>query len=120
MPAKSYRDLLVWRKAMNVAVEAYRITADFPKNEEFGLKSQMRRAALSIPSNIAEGQARNHAKEFVRFIHVALGSLSELETQVDLSVRLEILHASEGDCFLERCREIGKMLHGLAKSVQHH
>jgi four helix bundle protein len=117
MPAKSYRDLLVWQKSMNLVEETYRLSTKFPKNEEFGLKVQMRRAAVSVPSNIAEGQARNHPKEFLQFLHIAMGSLSELETQIELSIRLKLLSSGEVETCSPLCQEIGKMLHGLVNSL---
>lgn len=117
MGSKSYRDLLVWQKGMSIVEEIYRLTAEFPRNEEYGLKSQMRRAAISIPSNIAEGQGRGHGKEFVQFLHIALGSLSELETQIEIASRLQIVQSQEAISILQRCQEVGKMLHGLAGSV---
>lgn len=120
MGVKSYRDLLVWQRAMLLVEETYRLTNNFPSNEEFGLKSQMRRAAVSVPSNIAEGQSRNYAKEFLQFLHIAMGSLSELETQLELAVRLKIAStASTRDGSL-LCQEIGKMLHGLANAIRRH
>jgi four helix bundle protein len=120
MGVKSFRDLMVWQKAMLLVKKTYRITANFPKNEELGLKSQMRRVAVSVPSNVAEGQSRNHPREFVQLLHIAMGSLSELETQFEVSTRLKILSAAEADRILQNCKEVGKMLHGLANSVHRH
>jgi len=85
---RSFRDLEVWRLGLDLAQDVYRCTAFFPKSEAFGLTAQMRGAAVSIPSNIAEGQARNSTKEFLRFLSIALGSLAELETQLELANRL--------------------------------
>ena len=85
---QSYKDLVVWQKGISLAKETYRLTANFPGEEKFGLVSQMRRAAVSIPSNIAEGQARHTTGEFVQFISHAEGSTAELETQVILSIEL--------------------------------
>ena len=84
---KSYRDLEVWSLGMEVATRVYRLTGRFPAEERFGLTNQLRRASVSIPSNIAEGHARQHRKEFVQFLHVSLGSLAEIETQLELAVR---------------------------------
>jgi four helix bundle protein len=117
MGMKSYRDLLVWQKAMVLVEETYRLTADLPKNEEFGLKSQMRRAAVSVPSNISEGQSRNQPREFLQFLHRAMGSLSELETQLEVAVRLKILSPAEAQNGCGICREVGKMLQGLGNST---
>jgi four helix bundle protein len=118
MRMKTFRDLIVWQKSMELVVGIYQTTADFPRNEEFGLKSQMRRAAVSIPSNIAEGQSKNHEKEFVQFLHVAMGSLSELETQIELSAQLNLLDPTNFQVTLDKCREIGKMLHGLCNTLK--
>jgi len=85
---RSFRDLDVWRLGLELVEVIYRCTATFPKSETFGLAAQMRRAAVSIPSNIAEGQARKSTKEFLQFISIALGSLAELDTQLELTVRL--------------------------------
>jgi four helix bundle protein len=114
MGVKSYRDLLVWQKSMALVEDTYRLTGCFSKNEEFGLKSQMRRAAVSVPSNIAEGKARNHPREFLQFLHIAMGSLSELETQVELAQRLGIISSDDARATFAICQEVGKMLHGLA------
>jgi four helix bundle protein len=85
---RDYHDLIVWKKGMELAKQIYRITKDFPVGEKFGLVSQMRRAAVSVPSNIAEGQARNTTGEFVQFLSHAVGSVSELDTQLTLSIEM--------------------------------
>ncbi len=119
MPSQGcYENLLVWQKAMDLLEEIYRLTRGFPKSEEFGLKSQMRRAALSIPSNIAEGQGRFHPKVFREFLFVALGSLYELRTQLLATVRLTILREADARKTLLSCDEIGRMLHGLIASIR--
>ncbi|HYH85814.1 MAG TPA: four helix bundle protein [Pyrinomonadaceae bacterium] len=114
---KSYRDLEVWRKAMSLTREIYTATALYPNEEKFGLVSQMRRAAVSIPSNLAEGHARRGAGEFKHFISIATGSVAELETQVILSADLGFLDRSMENDLLRRLDEIGKMLRGLYKSL---
>jgi four helix bundle protein len=86
--SKGYRDLLVWQKGIELVKETYKLTKSFPNDEKFGSVSQMRRAAVSIPSNIAEGQARHTTKEFIQFLSHAEGSLAELETQVIVSTEL--------------------------------
>jgi four helix bundle protein len=91
--AKSYRDLEVWRLGLDLVETVYRCTAEFPKSETFGLSAQMRRAAVSIPSNIAEGQARSSSKELLPFLSFSLGSLAELETQLELANRLGYMQA---------------------------
>ena len=118
MAIKCYRDLLVWQRAMDLVEECYRLTGDLPSNEEFGLKSQMRRAAVSIPSNIAEGRSRSHSAEFLHFVSISLGSLAELETQLDLTVRLNLLSAESVEDAKQRCEEVGRMLHGIASAIR--
>jgi four helix bundle protein len=88
MGARSYRDLTVWQKAIGLVELVYKETSSFPPDESYGLCNQMRRCAVSIPSNIAEGQGRNSHKEFKRFLRIALGSLAELDTQLEISLRL--------------------------------
>jgi len=85
---KSYKDLVVWQKSMNLVVDIYKITENFPREEIFGLTSQMRRCAISIPSNIAEGRGRGTRKDFAQFLRIALGSANELQTQVEIARRL--------------------------------
>ena len=102
--ANSYKDLLVWQKAKSLAVAVYRATERFPKSELFGLTSQMRRAAVSVVSNIAEGQGRGSKPDFTKFLCMALGSLLELETQLEIAVELGMGNADElsklrGDCY---------------------
>src|SRR5208337_5175176 len=87
----THKDLDVWKEAMNLAKQAYFITSNFPKEEIYGLTSQIRRAAVSIPSNIAEGAARNSHKEFIQFLYIALGSVAELETQLLLARELGLV-----------------------------
>jgi len=87
MKVRSYKDLSVWQIVMQLVVECYRVTDTFPRSEEFGLKSQMRRAAVSIPSNVAEGNVRHSSNEYCRFLSIALGSAAELETQIELARR---------------------------------
>ena len=115
---KSYRELMVWRKSMDLAEKVYRVTNDFPREEVFGLVSQMRRAAVSIPSNIAEGQSRNSTGEFLHFLGISRGSLAELETQGELAGRLNYLTPRQQESLAEECVEIGKMLNGLMRSLR--
>lgn len=114
---QSYRDLLVWQKSMALAKALYKLTADFPSEEKFGLISQMRRAAVSVPSNIAEGQARNTTGEFVQFISHAEGSLAELDTQLTLAVELDFLSAEKAGSSLDAIAELRRMLNSLRRSV---
>ncbi len=115
---KSYRDLEVWQKAMALAQEIYRGTARFPSDEKFGLVSQMRRAAVSIPSNLAEGHARTGEREFLHFVSIALGSTAELETQVLLSCNLGFLPEEDKEDLLNQLGSIGRMLRGLQRSLK--
>ncbi len=112
---RSHKDLNVWKEAMGLAKEIYSLTTDFPREEIYGLVSQMRRAAVSIPSNIAEGAARGSHKDFIRFLYFALGSLAELETQLLLSVELGYMNNNE---MSGRINEIRRMLIGLIKSLR--
>lgn len=115
---KSHKDLDVWTKSIDLVTEIYRVTNEFPKEEIYGITNQMRRAAVSIPSNISEGAARHHPKEFVRFLYMALGSASELETQLIISEKLMFISNIEGDKCQEEINSIRKMLIGLIKSIQ--
>jgi four helix bundle protein len=112
-----YRDLKVWRLAMELAEDVYKLCTGFPKQEVYGLTSQLQRAVVSIPSNIAEGQARNSNKEFNHFLGIARGSLAELETQIMLAQRLDYLTTEKTNSALEKAEEIGKMLKGLQKTI---
>lgn len=114
---KSYQDLEVWRKAMVLTKDIYRVTVSFSGEEQFGLINQMRRAAVSIPSNIAEGHARAGKNEFRHFVSVAMGSTAELETQILLSADLGYLQEPEKESVLTQLDAIGKMLRGLYKSL---
>ena len=114
---KGFKDLLVWQRGMALARLIYQITRQFPNEEKFGLVSQMRRAAVSVPSNIAEGQARHSTGEFVQFISHAEGSLAELETQLRLSVELGFCQEREGHEMLALMEELRKMLNALRRKL---
>ena len=114
---QSYRDLLVWQKSIALAKTIYKLTAAFPLEEKFGLISQMRRAAVSVPSNIAEGQARNTTGEFVQFISHAEGSLAELDTQLALAVELGFLMLDKTNSCADSIDELRRMLNGLRRVV---
>lgn len=116
-PNRSYEDLQVWRKSIALCKQVYVISKLFPKEELFGLTSQMRRAAVSIASNIAEGCARNSTKEFNQFIAVALGSAAELKTQIIICQEIGLLKAEIGDSLRLQTVEIEKMLAGLQNSL---
>ena len=113
----SYQELIVWQKSMDLAVEIYRLTRQFPAEERYGITSQMRRAATSIPANIAEGQARRSTGEFLQSLGVARGSLAELETFLTLSTRLNMTTPEDSERLLSDCVEINKMLNALIKSL---
>jgi four helix bundle protein len=114
---KSYRDLKVWQKAMDIAEAVHVHTIEFPKQEIYGLTSQLRRAAVSVPSNIAEGHNRDSTKEFLRFLAIAQGSLAELETQLMLASRFQYLSSDILASLLAQADEVGKMLRGLQHSL---
>ncbi len=114
----SYQNLLVWQKAMDLATESYRVTQNFPKQEIYGLTSQIRRCGVSIPSNIAEGQGRHTKKEFVHFLGISQGSLRELETQIILSFRVKYLSNNEKEVMLSLSKEVGILLSRLIKSLK--
>jgi four helix bundle protein len=114
---RSFRDLEVWRLGLDLVQSVYKCTAAFPKSETFGLAAQMRGAAVSIPSNIAEGQARNSTKEFLRFLSYALGSLAELETQLELAARLKY-GTEEISGAVAQVNLLGKKLHCLQRSIR--
>jgi four helix bundle protein len=108
-----HRDLVAWQKGMDLAKSIYLLTNAFPKHEVYGLSSQLRRAAVSIPSNLAEGAARNGRREFAYFISNARGSLAEIETQLELAVFLEYVSAEAARQVLMRVAELGRLLTGL-------
>jgi four helix bundle protein len=114
---RSFRDLEVWRLGLDLVQGVYQCTAAFPKSETYGLAAQMRAAAVSIPSNIAEGQARNSTKQFLQFLSFALGSLAELETQLELATRLEYAK-DEIPGLLGQVNLLGKKLHCLQRSIR--
>lgn len=113
----SYKELLVWQKSIQLVVEVYKLTKIFPKEEIYGLVSQMRRAAVSIPSNIAEGHDRNSDKEFSQFLCISRGSLAELETQVIIAQKLGYINQEQMTHVLNSSYEIGKMINGLLKKI---
>ena len=114
----SYRDLVGWQKAMLLAERVYRLTESFPSSERFGLTSQMRRAAVSILSNIAEGHNRRSRGSYASHVCIALGSQAELEAQIELSHRLGYCDVSQAGPVQELLAEIGRMLHGLVGALE--
>jgi four helix bundle protein len=114
--ANSYEDLIAWQEAMRLVEMIYRHTATFPREEVFGLSAQMRRSAVSVPSNIAEGVARNSSRELFQFLGIANGSLAELQTQLKIAVRLGFLDART-ECS-EQASRVGRILTGLRNSIR--
>ncbi len=117
MAGQNYKDLIAWQKAMDLVEEVYRVSTSFPRDEIYGLTSQIRRAVVSVPSNIAEGQGRNSNNEFHRFLNIAHGSLREVETQLAIAVRLkyapgEIIRSAD-----TLCQETGRLINGLLNSL---
>jgi four helix bundle protein len=115
---ESYRDLKVWQVGMEIAEQCYRLTCAFPKEEIFGMTSQIRRAASAIPANIAEGYGRHRAGEYLQFLRIAIGSLKELETHLLLSARVDLANNDAVAALLQRCDEEGRMLLALTRSVE--
>lgn len=115
---KTHKDLDVWKKSVSLVTLIYDITKSFPKDEIYGLTNQIRRAAVSVPSNIAEGSARKGNKEYVQFLYIGLGSLTELETQLIIAKNLKFLSDNDFDKISEHLKEIGKMLLGLIRYVK--
>ena len=113
----SYRELIVWQKSMDLTVRIYDLTRRFPAEERYGITSQMRRAASSVPTNVAEGQARRSTGEFLQSLGIARGSLAELETFVILCERLELIQNEISESLLADCAEINKMLNAMIKSL---
>jgi four helix bundle protein len=115
---KTFRDLFVWQKSMNLVTQIYNITKEFPDEEKYGLVSQLRRCAISIPSNIAEGYGRNQTNDYIRFLQISISSLYELQTQLEISFNLEYLEQEPFDKLKESTREIERMLSSLIKNVK--
>jgi four helix bundle protein len=116
MGSRNYRDLIAWQKAMNLVAEVYRLSTSFPRQELYGLTTQLRRAAVSIPSNIAEGQGRGGDLEFVRFLRIAHGSLNEVETQLLIAERLGYTERKLVNPLIDMSAEIGRLINGLVRS----
>lgn len=106
----TFRDLLVWQKSMSIVTEIYTLTSSFPKEELFGLTSQIRRSAISIPSNIAEGYGRNSTGDYKRFLQISCGSLNELQTQIEISFNLNLITKEKNIETLEKIQEIDRMM----------
>jgi len=115
---RSYRDLRVWQLGMELVEDIYRVTGRFPSAEVYGLTSQLRRAAISIPSNIAEGHTREHTKEFLHHLSTAQASMAEIETQIEIAVRLEYLSSEQSNALLEKAASLARQLHSLRKALR--
>jgi len=115
---QSYRELIAWQKAMDLVVQTYRVTLGCPRNELYGLTNQVRRASVSVPANIAEGQGRSSTKEFLHHLSIAHGSLREVETHLLISQRLGYTDESTCNVVLSQASEVGRILQGLMKSLQ--
>jgi four helix bundle protein len=115
---ESFRDLIVWQQAMQLVEDVYALTRLFPRDERFGLSMQMRRTAISIPSNVAEGFRRWRQQAYSNHVSIALGSQGEMETQIEVAIRLEYVTAARAASLVRRVEEVGKMLSGLLRSLE--
>jgi four helix bundle protein len=114
---KSYRELIAWQKAMDLVEAVYAATRAFPDIERYGLASQLQRSAVSVPSNIAEGQGRRSTKELLQHLAIAHGSLCEMETQLLIAQRLEYLEPKQADALLIAAAEVGRLIQGLSRAL---
>ena len=117
MKIMSFRDLRVWQLAMDLVELVYRLTRSFPRNEIYGLASQIQRAAVSVPSNIAEGHTREHSKEYLHHISMSQASLAELETQLEIAIRLSYVSLQEARSIAEHAESLGKQLYALRNAL---
>ena len=117
MPIKNFRDLRVWQAAMDLVEQIYRLTQAFPKHEIYGLTSQVQRAAVSVPSNIAEGHTREHIKEYLHHLSIAQASLAEIETQLEIAARLNYLLPEQLDEILRQVTSLGRQLYALRNAL---
>jgi four helix bundle protein len=117
---KDYRDLLIWKKGIELTKEIYNITSRFPSNEMYGLTSQLQRASVSIPSNIAEGQARQRSAEFCQFLRVSLGSLAEVETQMVIACELGFTSMNKLEDVRGKITELRKMIYSIQRKISTH
>ena len=117
MKLKNYQELIAWQRAMDLVEDVYKASKDFPREEVYGLTSQVRRAAVSIPSNIAEGQGRRTTSDFLRHLSIAYGSLREVETQILIARRLKYVAQTKLEEVMNRAGEVGRLLNGLMASL---
>ena len=115
---KSYRDLIVWQKSMNLVTQVYQAIRSFPKEEMYGLTNQIRRCAVSVPSNMAEGYGRQASGDYIRHLQISRGSLFELQTQLEICRNIQYLSKREYDDLFELCNEIERMLNSLIKKLK--
>ncbi|MFQ6083571.1 MAG: four helix bundle protein [Candidatus Aminicenantia bacterium] len=115
---KGYKELNIWQKAYSLCLDIYRITKSFPEDEKYGLTIQMRRSAISVPSNIAEGYGRKSTQEYIHFLYIAYGSTCELETQAMIAMDLEYIKSSEKELIIEKISEVERMLKALINSLE--
>ncbi len=115
--AQHFKDLVAWQKAMELVIEVYSVSERFPKRETYSLADQIRRAAVSVPSNIAEGQAHFSRREFCHFLHHSRGSLAEVETQIMIAERLHYVTSADAEPLLAKVQEVGRILNGLIGSI---
>ena len=115
---RSYKDLIIWQKAIDLVVEIYETLKRFPREELYGLSDQIKRSAVSVPSNIAEGQSRQHTAEFRQFLYIALGSLAELDTQLIIAHRLGYIDSKNNEFFAARVIELRKMVSSLTSKLK--
>jgi four helix bundle protein len=118
MAVQTYRDLEAWQRAMNLVEQCYRTTKQFPREEQFGLTSQLRRAAVSVPSNVAEGSARLTTGAFINHVGIALGSLAEIETYVEIATRLNYISPPVAKALNEMSGAVGRLLNGLLRALR--
>lgn len=117
-PSRSYKDLVVWQKAIELVAAIYSITDNFPEREKYALATQMRRASVSIPSNIAEGRSRSTRKDFINFLYIALGSSTELETQLIIAEKLHYISHHQFTKAADALSEICRMLHAIIRKLE--
>jgi four helix bundle protein len=117
MPVQSYKQLVAWQKAMEPVDIVYDVSDKFPREELYGLTAQIRRALVSVPSNIAEGQGKNSTKDFIRHLSIAYGSLMETETQNLIAEMRKYITAEESEAVLEKAAEVGRLINGLSNSL---
>ncbi len=114
----SYRDLIAWQKAMDLVEKVYHLVHDFPANEIYTLSSQLKRSAISVPSNIAEGGSKKSIKDFIKFLNISYGSLAELETQILIAERVKFISKEKSEMILQYSEEVAKIISGLISSLK--